>query len=70
MLFPWSRHPSCSRAIRPAYEGIETFPILCRRQKCDAFSRAIRPAYEGIETLYCFDDSFSVLNVSRDPPRL
>ena len=42
------RRASC-RAIRPAYEGIETRP----RQDVPAkypLRRAIRPAYEGIET--------------------
>ena len=57
------------RAIRPAYEGIETGLrfVPCSREPP---RRAIRPAYEGIETnLSAF--SFSLVFVwSRDPPRL
>ena len=37
------------RAIRPAYEGIETFQGF-RHKRGRCFGRAIRPAYEGIET--------------------
>ena len=37
------------RAIRPAYEGIETF-VLINFNAMPFASRAIRPAYEGIET--------------------
>ena len=37
------------RAIRPAYEGIETYEILLERPTV-SLCRAIRPAYEGIET--------------------
>ena len=37
------------RAIRPAYEGIET-PRRTGLPPGSSFRRAIRPAYEGIET--------------------
>ena len=41
---------SMGRAIRPAYEGIETNRPLRCQQPGLAWCRAIRPAYEGIET--------------------
>ena len=39
-----------SRAIRPAYEGIETSRITRWLTTDFSVGRAIRPAYEGIET--------------------
>ena len=39
------------RAIRPAYEGIETSSYTRYRGRIVLPRRAIRPAYEGIETL-------------------
>ena len=44
-----SRYPLC-RAIRPAYEGIETRRFTLVGVGVVVVSRAIRPAYEGIET--------------------
>ena len=38
------------RAIRPAYEGIETSTQGSTMQIWQGSCRAIRPAYEGIET--------------------
>ena len=39
-----------SRAIRPAYEGIETVDHVSDGRHRVFDCRAIRPAYEGIET--------------------
>ena len=68
------------RAIRPAYEGIETWRMLLLAAfaanalaNCASVypRRAIRPAYEGIET-FGFAEQFLLEfgAASRDPPRL
>ena len=57
------------RAIRPAYEGIET-DILTEVVDAYLVGRAIRPAYEGIETRPSGRAKDPASHGSRDPPRL
>ena len=45
------------RAIRPAYEGIETCDLNFICHVSLPSSRAIRPAYEGIETAFVIPGS-------------
>ena len=49
-VLPTSPEHSSGRAIRPAYEGIETYRSNGPMLTGVPVSRAIRPAYEGIET--------------------
>ena len=58
------------RAIRPAYEGIETGSDTTARSRQTPSRRAIRPAYEGIETYHPVGVKHTWRPMSRDPPRL